>query len=68
MTIIVYLFIYITNYFIIEKLIFNISLIKILNNIILLHNDDVVDNINMIEKTINILKEIMYLLKIKNLL
>jgi len=68
MTIIVYLFIYITNYFIIEKLIFNISLIKFLNNIILLHSDDVVDNINMIEKRINILKETMYLLKIKFLL
>jgi len=62
--IIIYLFmlLIITNCFITEKLIFNISLIKIRNNTILLHNDDVIDDISMIEKIINIFKEIMYLL------
>jgi hypothetical protein len=52
----------ITNYFIIVKLIINISLIQIKNTIILLHNDDAIDDISMIEKIINIFKEIMYLL------
>jgi len=52
-----FLFLFITNYFIIEKIIFNISLIKIRNDIILLHNDDVIDDISMIEK-------IMYLSRI----
>jgi len=63
--IIIYLFmlLIITNCFITEKLIFNISLIKIRNNTILLHNDDVIDDISMIEKIINIFKEIMYLLR-----
>jgi hypothetical protein len=63
--IIIYLFmlLIITNYFITEKLIFNISLIKIRNNTILLHNDDAIDDISMIEKIINFFKEIMYLLR-----
>jgi len=50
----------ITNYLIFEILIFSISLIKT----ILLHNDDVIDDISMIEKIIHIFKEIMYLLKV----
>jgi len=37
--------------------------IKIKIKIILLQNDDVVGDISMIEKIINIFKEIMYLLK-----
>jgi hypothetical protein len=61
--IIIYLFmlLIITNYFITEKLIFNISLIKIRNNTILLHNDDAIDDISMIEKIINIFTQKMYL-------